>query len=349
MAKKSTKAATKKSAATLHSGRNSAKTEIKEIFELNKVADDPRFEGFALSETPSILGRDSLDDDLDAGFADADTNINWQQPQLLSRWVTPKVIGRVSEFNDYPCVDLLLPAFSERAVEKLRPLLAPNGELLPLKSKTKTRFFLYNILTISDALDRKRSKSDSWLDPPTRAISIDYFEFHRNRLEGLSIFRIREYPVGVFVTNEFMDRVNFFGLKGFSFTKVWPLPVGVNYRMQTVESERKQKNQLKKQTLIVVFPFNGSPKQKKSISAFEDVCDQRLQITDLTQTYLGSYEGHDQVEHEYRMFFSTPNADKLFNLLHDDIQKLKWPEPIKVYRRKGRMYDEKAKEEMSEV
>jgi hypothetical protein len=39
-------------------------------------------------------------------------------------------VGRVAEFNDYPGVDMVLPAFSERAVKSLGSLLEPNGELL---------------------------------------------------------------------------------------------------------------------------------------------------------------------------------------------------------------------------
>ncbi len=325
------------------------KSKLSGVYELNKVVDDSRFEGFALTKLPSILGRNSLDDDVTPGFLDAEENPEWEQPRLTSNWFPPKVVGRVSEFNDYPCVDMILPAFSQRAVDGLRPLLASNGELLPLDSDTKTRFVFFNILTISDALDRSRSKCNFWCDPPTTATTIDYFEFHRNKLIGLSIFRIREMPASVFVTDEFVGRVDFFGLKGFSFKKVWPLPVGVNWRIQKSKPDQEDRSLLTQQTLVIVFPFEGSIEQQRTIATFEDVVDHRLKVADLGQSYFGSYEGHDQDEYEYRMFFSAPNAESLYALLLDDIRGLSWPSPVKVYRRHGRIFDENVMVVMSIV
>ncbi|WP_339749183.1 hypothetical protein [uncultured Rubinisphaera sp.] len=91
-----------------------------EIYELNVITEDPRFEGFALTVSPSILGRDSLDEDLTPGFSEAEDNPDWKQPSLSNYWTPPTVVGRVAEFNDYPGVDMVLPAFSERAINALR-------------------------------------------------------------------------------------------------------------------------------------------------------------------------------------------------------------------------------------
>lgn len=318
------------------------------IYVLDKVLDDPRFEGFGVVEAPSLLGRDSRRDDLTPGFGDASKNPRWQQPSLCSHWIPPQVIGRVSEFNDYPCLGMILPVFSERAVDRLRPMLEANGELLLLDSNTKTRFFFYNIRTISDALDQSRSKCHFWCDPPTTAMGIDRFEFQKTKLAGLSIFRIHQDPALVLVTEEFVDQVNFFGLRGFDFKKVWPLPPGVNWEKQKSQSDRDRKR-LKQHTLVIIFPFNGSPKDKKTISTFENLVERRLKVVKLEDPYLGFYEGNDQVEYDYRMFLSAPNVDALFDFLRDDIEALNWPKPVRVFRRYGEMYDENAKEEMSEI
>lgn len=317
-----------------------------EVYELDSIADDPRFEGFSMEDSPSILGRESLDEDL---YPEAvDDNVTWEQPHLLSRWSPPKVVGRVSEFNDFPCVDDY-PAFSERAVEALQPLLEVNGELLPVKSKTKTRFFLFNVLTFSDAIDLKRSKVTFCPDISQSIEWVDHFEFDCKKVAELSIFRLRAWPSRVFVTNMFVDRVRSYGLKGFRFIKAWPLPVGVNWRMQELVFDESEPAQLKQHTLLLVLPFDGSSKQKKAISHFEDLVDQRLNVTDLKQTYQGAYEGSDHVEQQYRMFFSTPDVDSLFAFLQDDIQNLKWHQPITAYLRYGDMYDEKAEEKKSVI
>lgn len=321
------------------------KFEPSSIYELDPIVDDPRFEGFAMTAAPSVLGRSSLDDDLTPGFADAESNGMWQQPSLASHWVPPKVIGRVSEFNDYPCVDCF-PAFSERAVDGLLDMLEANGEILPLVSDTKTRFFIFNILTISNALDTSRSMCEFWCDPPTTATTIDHYEFHRDRLAGLSIFRLQQKPISVFVTNQFVDRVDFLGLNGFDFKNVWSLSCGSDQRREKSRSEEETRRQLKRQSLVVVIPFDGSFEQRAAISEFENAIDRRLGVADLEQRYYGSYSGHDEVDDAYRMFFTTPDAETLFAYLRKEISSLSWSNRINVFLRFGNMYDKDALEEL---
>ena len=320
-----------------------------EVFELEPIVDDPRYEGFALEGAPSVLGGDSLDDDLTPGFGEAEENSEWRQRSLTAHWVSPRVVGRVSEFNDYPCVDFVIPAFSQRAIEVLRPLLEPHGELLPLESQTKSRFYIFNILTITDALDRSRSHCSFWCDRPTTATGIDHFEFHRNKLAGLSIFRIRELPMSVFVTNAFKERVEGAGLAGFRFSKVWPMPIRSDLKLHGSDTQKQDRLHLKQHTLVLVFPFEGSSEQKRMIEAFEKTVDRRLMVADLDEPYFGSYEGHDQNDGEYRMFFSTPDVELLYKQLQDDIQLLRWPNSITVYRRYGGMFDKDAKELVSVI
>ena len=40
------------------------------------------------------------------------------------------MVGHVRRFNDYPCINMSRPAFSQRAVDLLRDVLEPNGEPL---------------------------------------------------------------------------------------------------------------------------------------------------------------------------------------------------------------------------
>lgn len=318
------------------------------IYELNKITDDPRFEGFALTPSPSVLGRETLDDDLSPGFIDAEENPNWQQPSLAEAWRPPRVEGRVSEFNDYPCLDMVLPAFSERAVDALRDLLEQSGELLPLATSTDTRFFFFNILTVSDALDRPAASCEFWCDPPTTAIDIEHFVFDAGMVQGLSIFRIRELPTSVLVTNTFVDRVESRRLQGFSFTKVWPLARDVNWRMQHNQGDEERKL-LKRHTLVLLLPMRESAEDHQRIANFENTLDRRLRVPSLESEYLGCYEGHEIVENQCRMFVSCPDVDRLMEHLRDDLKSLHWPTEIVACRRYGRIHETNVREELSSV
>ena len=319
-----------------------------EIYELNKVADDPRFEGFALDPLPSVLGRDSLDDDLTPGFADAEENPEWMQPKLAEYWTTPAAQGRVADFNDYPCLDMVLPAFSERAVNVLRDFLEPNGEILPLATSTNTNFFFFNILTISDSLDRESSQCEFWCDPATTATNIDYFSFDVQKLQAHSIFRIPELPMSVFVTNHFVDRVESHQLQGFEYTKVWPIPPDVNWRLQEVD-DREEHRRLKQHTLVLALPLHGTSEESTKINLFENRLDERLKVESLQSEYLGTYEGSEFVGEECRLFLSCPDVDRLLNYLRTDIEQFQWHDSMKIYRRYGRLYQTEAKEKMTMI
>lgn len=318
-------------------------TQVNEVFELNMTADDPRFEGFAMREAPSILGRESLEDDITPGLIDSEVNPNWQQPSLQTGWTPPKVDGRVSEFNDYPCLDMVFPAFSQRAIEALRDLLDPNGEILSIESDTKTKFFFFNVLTISDALDQEKSECNFWSNPPTTATSIDRFVFCSDRLRDSAIFRIRELPMSVFVTDEFVNRVDSHELHGLQFTKVWPVQTGTNWRLQS-EHEEDRQTSLKGNTLVIAVPLDGTLRSRTRMQSFEDEVDQILRLQNLDGEYFGSYEGSDEMNDEFRMFFSCPDANRLLERLHGEIVGLDWPSKITIFKREGTVQDQNASE-----
>ena len=123
-----------------------------ELFELEKITDNPLFEGFAFESAPSLLGRKDLEEDLLPGFGKSDEEKKWKPVFLSNNWKPPKVIGRVAPFNDFPCVNMMLPVFSHRACDVLKDFLEPNGELLPLDSDLG-QYYLFNITKIIDALD----------------------------------------------------------------------------------------------------------------------------------------------------------------------------------------------------
>lgn len=317
------------------------------LFELNVVADNPLYEGFALEEAPSLIGRDSLDDDITPAFEVDESVRKWKQPSLADRWKPPKVIGRVAPFNDFPGVDGMLPAFSRRACDALRDFLEPNGELLPLDSDVG-EFYLYNITRVVDALDFEKSDGDFFDDERARAVSIDHFVFHEKKLAGLSIFRIYEWPMGTIVAEEFAQRCHEHGLNGFNFVKLWPFKRGVNWHVAGRSKKQRAKGKnLKQHTFVLIFSLAGKkPKaaENKVLARFEDELDAQLTVSSLDAPFFGWYEGRDTVDAEVRLFLSCPDVDALARKLQPWLQNLDWPHETVAVKRYGDLYDTDAKE-----
>lgn len=171
------------------------------------------------------MGSGSLSDDF---YPDDIKSRQWTIRKIAHLW-RPRTVRELphKHTNDFPYVDFFIPTFSGRAVEALREFLEPNGELLPLRCDTGT-YYLYNVLTVIDALDHEKSEIDwmGYLSHQTKVVAdnILRYEFHAERIANASIFRIVERPVDYYVTQPFVDRVLAAGLQGFNLKKVWPLP-----------------------------------------------------------------------------------------------------------------------------
>lgn len=319
----------------------------KELFRLNKVTDNPIFEGFALFYAPSLLGRADVLEDMMPGFNE-DKQGRFVQDRLSAVWKPVKVDGRVAPFNDYPCVNMSYPVFSRRACEALRDFLQPNGELLPLETNVGEYFFC-NITTVSDALDVPHSICHFISKTRRIAMGIEYFSFHRERLAGLSIFRIYEWPMEVIVTEKFVKRVQEHGLNGFCFTKIWPFEKGVQWDdlPPVACAEVVNKAELKQNTLVIILPLKDKKPdkdEKRIIKRLGDELDAQLVITSLDSPYFGSYEGDDTVNQEFRMFLSCPDVDALVAKLDPWLRRLNWHSRITVMKRYGNLHDVDAQE-----
>jgi hypothetical protein len=327
---------------------------VKELFKLEIVTDNPLFEGFAVEDAPSVLGCERLRDDISPGPSDSETSRWWQPVRLANLWTPPRVNGRVAPYQDFPGIDMVLPAFSRRAVDALRDYLEPNGELLRLDSKTGEYYF-YNITTIVDALDLEKSDCDFFSDRPWLAFDADYFAFDEGKLAGTSIFRLVDLPVFTIVTNSFVERVRECGLHGFHFERIWPFPPGVNWHVEASRERRRQNGEvlrLKRQTVVVLLPITGDkPNSEESarFMRFEDALDNELAVSSLDAPYFGRYEGHEIAGRDYRVFLSCPNAPDLAEKLLPIVKQLRWMSPVRLIKRSGEMRDASAAEEMVEV
>ena len=190
------------------------------LYKLNQIVDNPRFKGFAFVRDESLRGKGSLTSDFSPDDV-KEKGRSWTVTRMAPTWEPQPVIGRVRPQNDYPCVNLTIPAFSRKAVDALRDFLEPNGELLPLVSSVG-EYYAYNVTSVVDILDLDRSDIQWFSGPRVLAIHIRRYECLPGRLEGLSIFRIVEDSATPYVTQVFVDRVKENGLQGFDVLKLWP-------------------------------------------------------------------------------------------------------------------------------
>lgn len=321
------------------------------VYLLKPIFDVPRFEGFASKmDRSSAQGNDYLSQD----FKPRDPHTrDWKAPSLTSLWKPIEVVGRVRKFNDYPCVDASIPAFSERAVEVLRDFLEPNGELLPLSSSLG-RYFAYNVTTVADVLDQTRSKINLMYESFI-ASRIDRYEFIASKLAGLSIFRIPEQYMAVYVTEAFAARVRDRGLHGLDMCKLWPLPSTARWRDIHKENQRRYSQEglppgktVKGNSLVVLLQSpqaESSNEHKHRINELIDQLNAMLVEVDSTEQAVGNIEGLDREPDEYRLFLSCPDADKLAMTLLPWLRSLRWDGEVKAVKRYGEYVDATAREE----
>ncbi|HEX8911185.1 MAG TPA: hypothetical protein VF796_02415 [Humisphaera sp.] len=201
------------------------------VYLLGAHVSDPRYRGFDAVDTASLLGRRDVYRDFYPSEADGES------PRLAGVWRPLRVVGPVRTFNDVPWLGMYIPTFSPRAVAALRDLLEPNGELLPLVSDLGT-YHAYNVTTVADVLDYDAADV-VWHDVTPWWMDMERYELHAGRLDGLTVFRIREDPHGVYVTEPFVRRVRAAGLKGFAFHLVWPVPADTTWReLRTADWQR---------------------------------------------------------------------------------------------------------------
>jgi hypothetical protein len=210
-----------------NSSRERWKMNVDAVYELMPMLDTPGYACFDMPDDTPVGWGESIMADLRP--RDVCTR-HWQVQRLAPLWRRREVINVLpDQVNDYPTIGLIIPLFSQRAVDLLRDLLEPNGEILPVTCKTG-QYCVYNVTTVADVLDREASDMDwgSWYKlkklEPVVAREIRYYSFIPDRLSSLAIFRIPEDITGYYVTERFAERVRQHDLKGFNLRKVWPLP-----------------------------------------------------------------------------------------------------------------------------
>lgn len=118
--------------------------------------------------------------------------------------------------SDFPSLYGPIPVFSERAVGALAPLLGDFVEPLPLQCSSKTPYFAMNVLSVVDALDRKKSEIE--YDSDGDVTFVRRYSLIKKRIGKLNIFKLPETKaLEVFVSEAFRECVEEEGLTGLKF------------------------------------------------------------------------------------------------------------------------------------
>lgn len=330
------------------------------LYKLEPITDDPRYEGFAFVKEDSLCGKGRLV--WDFGSDNVKTKGRaWTVPPLAPSWIPQPVIGRVRSFNDYPCVNLTIPAFSRRAVDALCDFLEPNGELLPLISSVG-EYYAYNITKVADILDHEKSDVHWANEKHITAIDIRHFECVPEKMAELSIFQLVELPGTAYVSQVFVDRVSRCELNGFRFVKLWPLPDGVSWQEED-HKQRKKKPRVKTKkgsgatkgnTVVLLLPIaKATPTklEKERLAKIMDEIDSLLfdSTASPEAAYFGNLEGDDHHEGHIRLFLSCPDADVLVEKLRPWLKMLSWEKPVRMLKRYGEYFDASCREEFVEL
>lgn len=318
-----------------------------EVYQLKPMLDDPRFDEFDFEELPSLIGNEWLYQDFEGRDR---AKLSWEPVPLSEVWTPQYARGAVRGYVDYTRVSRV-PAFSERAVKVLRDSLEPNGELLPLKTDTGT-YFVFNILTKSTALDVARSEARFVPDSAKEtAFSVEYFAFDEDRLQDHSIFRIREYPAAVLVTDAFKQRVEQAVLNGFYFIKVWPFPEGESWE----RAEIKRSRELRRQTeplkghcatihLSVAGKEPSDEEREASLRLAHELEALLVQGRDgVDDEFVGYIEAVEPAKREIQIILACPEVDVLLEVIGPWLSSIEWPRSVKLEKRYGNRFDRRAR------
>ena len=106
--------------------------------------------------------------------------------------------------------------FSERAFDALAPLLDGSGEILQVEAPIKGMLGFHVTRVIENAVDMDASKFKVY----PQATVFNRIYLLGSRIAGVDIFRLKESPATVFVSERFREFVERNKLKGFDFGEV---------------------------------------------------------------------------------------------------------------------------------
>jgi hypothetical protein len=319
------------------------------IYVVFPITDNPLFEGLSLATYPEVLNTWPKD------WRKRITS--WESKLFGLDWVTPKVEGNLRLFNDYPCINLTFPAFSQRAIDILGESLRLDGELLPLRHELGTYYF-YNITRIVSVFSRTHVNN---MRSDISNAEID--DTSQYSLDGVMLFKDRCYPSYQMCTQSFVDAVCANNLNGFIFVPLWPRREDVTFhtewnRLSTLSKKLKSHNtssiDVDANTIAIRLICKGrraSSAEKQSAEEIAVLFERLLYDPNQCDPaeYYGNVEGVDFLDHEIRIYLTTPDCDLLLQRLRTTLSALPWGGPFYVLKRRGHILDSMVPEEYVRV
>lgn len=160
---------------------------------------------------------------------------NYPIEPIGSRWTPPTIAIDERDRDAWPTDFTMVnynstwPMFSSRAVEVLRDLLEPDGELLPVECE-EGEFYIYRISHVLNAVDIKHSVCTYYDDGNMEDIKKPAIV--ESRVGNHHLFRLPRYIKGkpktfwdeIYVTEHFVDRLKVSDLEGYKCELKWPWP-----------------------------------------------------------------------------------------------------------------------------
>jgi Immunity protein family (Imm11) len=164
-----------------------------------------------------VLPVDEADHEVFHGLEGTLRRAGWR-PVPICRLTTTRT-GAPRAESDQPWLSSHVLVLRDKAVAALGDMLSDHGELLPL-SCPDTELWVFNALRLVDALDEGRSTLVRFAGG--RIADIQRHVFHPDRVAGVEIFKLPQMPRGwLYLSADFVDRVQSAGLRGVGFDLVW--------------------------------------------------------------------------------------------------------------------------------
>ncbi len=314
------------------------------VYILTPIFDDPRFACYDFDLDPSLIGNEYLYEDFDGRNPG---RLDWEPVPLAGLWKPCRLLGKVQPYHDYPAPGSQTAIFSHRAVETLKDLLLPSGEILPAITETG-EFYAYNILHKSDAFDVEKSIAvfDTSLGKET-AISIERYELRPEKIGNHAIFRLREDPTSIMVTDRFKDRVDNVGLNGFFFAKIWPL--ATDERWEDLETRKRKADRqavraLKGQCITILLSTEKAEATKEEedqgLKLVEDLSGLLVsQATSLNIECLGAIDYLEPFRGKLGIHICCPDVDRVMPVIAPWLNALNWPNAVELDRYYGSRFE----------
>lgn len=318
------------------------------VYKLEPVFDDPRFAHFDFDLEPSLIGNEYLHEDFDGRNPG---KLNWEPVPLASLWKPCRLLGKVQPYHDYPSPGRDMAIFSRRAVGTLIDLLVPSGELLPTITQTG-EYYVYNALHKSDAFDVAKSIAEFM---PTSgketAFSIERYELRSENLGNHAIFRLREDPGSIMVTDRFKERVENACLNGFFFAKIWPLAADETW--EDLETRQRKADRKAIQTLrgqcitILLSTVKGEAtkgEESHGLKLVETLSDLLIsQAHMLNMDCLGAIDYLETFRGKLGIHICCPDVDRVMPVIQPWLQSIDWPNAVVLDKYYGSRFEKKTR------